>query len=250
MMSTDPSNASRGPLPPLPRLTALAVGAALWLAVPTVGFAMLLSHQYAAGEHGSKVISLEKLDAIGIADEGQPRLIVTLHPHCPCSKTTLDELRLLLAETKSPIRATALFVLPAGITAEGSEAAIAWTEESASWQLAATIPGLERSLIGEAEARTIGPRTSGHVLLFDADGAPLFDGGITLGRGHAGDNDGRRALAAALRNERPRVATHPVYGCGLFDDRATAQQTLPASAPSCCASAAPDRLDGTTREPE
>jgi hypothetical protein len=221
-----------------PRAALPFVAAALWLAVPTLGFAMLLQHQYAAGDHGATAAPREHFAALGVEADSQRTLIITLHPHCPCSNTTLEELRTLLAESGGSVRATALFVVPAGVASSRSDAAAPWAEASASWHRAATIPGLERRLIAESEARTLGPRTSGHVLLFDADGVLRFDGGITLGRGHAGDNDGRRALGAALvaaTDQKPtQLVTHPVYGCGLFD-AGGAMPTDSTNEPSCCA---------------
>ncbi len=227
----------------LSRAALATAAAALWLAVPTLGFAALLRHQYAAGDHGAGVAPRDRFSAVGVAADRPRALIVTLHPQCPCSNTTLEELRQLLHEAGDSVRATALFVVPAGIAglrADASEAlAEPWVKSSPSWHRAATIPGLLRVLVSESDARSLGPRTSGHVLLFDADGTLQFDGGITLGRGHAGDNDGRRALAAALRGDPVPNRMHPVYGCGLFDAPAR-PPTADHAQPSCCAEADAD----------
>jgi hypothetical protein len=68
------------------------------------------------------------------------------------------------------------------------------------------------------EARRFRVRTSGHVVLYGADGRLQFSGGITDARGHAGESVGRRAVLAWLRDEADRPRTAPVYGCSLFDE--------------------------------
>jgi hypothetical protein len=68
---------------------------------------------------------------------------------------------------------------------------------------------------GGGEARRFGVATSGHVLLYDAQGRLTYSGGITSARGHRGDNYGRDAvLAQILGKERDRPG-NPVFGCPL-----------------------------------
>jgi hypothetical protein len=67
-----------------------------------------------------------------------------------------------------------------------------------------------------ALARRFGAETSGYVLLYDAGGRLLFRGGITAGRGHAGDNAGMSAVVALVRGESISQAQTPVYGCSLL----------------------------------
>jgi hypothetical protein len=68
---------------------------------------------------------------------------------------------------------------------------------------------------GGSEARRFGVATSGHVLLYDAQGRLTYSGGITSARGHRGDNYGRDAvLAQILGQEGDRPGT-PVFGCPL-----------------------------------
>jgi len=66
-----------------------------------------------------------------------------------------------------------------------------------------------------AEARRFHVATSGQVLLYDAAGALQFSGGITVGRGHAGDSDGSDSINAVLRGDTPAVRRTPVYGCSI-----------------------------------
>jgi len=49
----------------------------------------------------------------------------------------------------------------------------------------------------------------------------LFKGGITSGRGHAGDNAGADAIALLLAAQDPGVRQTPVYGCSLVNASGT-----------------------------
>jgi hypothetical protein len=81
---------------------------------------------------------------------------------------------------------------------------------------AASIRGL-RVVIdpGGRFAAKLGATTSGHVLLYGADGALLYSGGITPARAHEGDTPGQTAIVAALYGKTPAVRGAPVFGCGL-----------------------------------
>lgn len=203
-----------------------ALLALLWLAVPAVGFGVLLQHQYTAGDRGPGAAALSDFVALGVVPGDRATVVVAIHPRCPCANTTLEELRGVLDHAGEGVRTTALFVLPA--------AAPEGFERGEAWDRCATLPGVERRTIREADASGLGPRTSGHVLAFGPRGDLLFDGGITLGRGHAGDNDGRRALAAALAEGRADAARFDVFGCGLFDRPDRAAAPLAEAPHACC----------------
>jgi hypothetical protein len=66
-----------------------------------------------------------------------------------------------------------------------------------------------------AIAQAFGAYTSGQVLVYGADGGLLFNGGITASRGHEGDNPGRAAIVARLRDQVPAPSTASVFGCAL-----------------------------------
>jgi hypothetical protein len=90
-----------------------------------------------------------------------------------------------------------------------------------------------------ALATKLGLRTSGHVLLFAADGRLRFTGGVTAGRGHEGDNRAGRTLAAMLGDAGKPQASTAVFGCPLQAD------SSPHDGP-CCDHERP-RLDPTAR---
>jgi hypothetical protein len=74
---------------------------------------------------------------------------------------------------------------------------------------------------GGRETDRFGVKTSGQVLLYGPEGALQFQGGITAGRGHEGDNAGRAALRALLTGARPADTETFVFGCSMHEDGTT-----------------------------
>jgi hypothetical protein len=94
---------------------------------------------------------------------------------------------------------------------------------------AAAIPGVIVAIDAKgAEAARFGATTSGETMLFDRDGRRVFHGGITVSRGHQGDNPGLTAIAGLVGSGRASLDATPVYGCSLFN-----QSTHEDSQPVC-----------------
>jgi hypothetical protein len=96
--------------------------------------------------------------------------------------------------------------------------------------------------LGAVEAEAVGAYTSGHTLLYAADGTIAFRGGVTRSRGHEGDNAGTRALADLLNHRKPDTTTTPVFGCPLFE-------VTPCESAAECRVANPKRSDRTIALP-
>jgi len=140
---------------------------------------------------------------------GEATLVMFVHPRCPCSRASLAELREIMAQANGSLHASVLFLRPQGTTD-------VW-ERTSTWSAAQNIPGVAVSVDRDgAEAARFGASTSGHTVLYSAAGQLLFAGGITSARGHVGDNSGRRAVLALLKNKNA-AAAHPIYGCRLRD---------------------------------
>ena len=140
---------------------------------------------------------------------GQPTLVMFAHPHCPCTRASIGELAILMARAQGLASATVLFGAPTDFPA-------GW-HETDLWQTAAAIPGVTVMADPDGrEAQRFGAATSGQTLLYDASGRLQFDGGITDGRGHSGDNVGRATLLALLTDGPAAVrAGAAVFGCPL-----------------------------------
>jgi hypothetical protein len=158
---------------------------------------------------------------------GPFRLTMFVHARCPCTRTSLIELRRIVDRSPAELRVEVVSVEPVSASPE-------W-RNAATLVEAATIPGVAiRYVSSPIEPVSCGALTSGHVVLDDAAGREMFRGGITRGRGHEGPSEGSRAVLAILAGDSRAMRQHPVFGCPLFSDAAAAlaveQMSQPASA--------------------
>ncbi len=152
-------------------------------------------------------------------DGRRPTLLMFLHPLCPCSSASVDELFELLGRGGDRVAAHVV-ILRAG---------------SRKVETGPRIDGSLRELPGLATwddqggklARRFGVFTSGHVLLYDPLGRLLFSGGITPARGHRGENFGRSAVLAELLGEPADRCSAPAFGCPLFDPQPEPAEARP-----------------------
>jgi hypothetical protein len=141
---------------------------------------------------------------------GRMTLVMLVHPQCSCTKASLEELNLLLAQMQQRVSTWVLFIQPAGMQ-QG------W-ERSDAWSRARSLPGVTVLLDeGGAEAARLGALTSGHTVLYDASGTLVFSGGITGARGHAGANMGRESVGRLLQGQSVAYHDHAVFGCPLHE---------------------------------
>jgi hypothetical protein len=141
----------------------------------------------------------------------RPTLIMGVHPRCPCTRASVAELARVLAACEGRVEVFVLILAPQhGVTP--------WVR--ADWlSRLGTISGVHLfDDPGGLEADRFGARTSGHVALYAPEGHLLFHGGITIARGHEGDNAGREAALALISGGRPAgPAATPVFGCPLVE---------------------------------
>ncbi len=95
-------------------------------------------------------------------------------------------------------------------------------ERTGLWDQAAAIPGITVWTDGGGvEAKRFGAATSGLVLVYDASGKLMFQGGITRSRGHQGDNDGSTAVMRLIASSALPETSTPVFGCPLLGHQQT-----------------------------
>jgi hypothetical protein len=193
----------------LPPNSPIKVLAAIWLAAVVGGMVVLLNYSNSPGSVGATP-AFWPIDSRIPFDASQLNLIVFAHPRCPCTRATLGELELLMARCQGRLSAQVWFVKPAGTTDD-------WMSTDL-WLTASAIPGVAiHSDDGMLEARRFGAETSGQTLLYDQRGRLLFQGGITISRGHSGDNPGRSAVRDLLDRKLSNKVQTPVFGCSLFE---------------------------------
>ncbi len=182
-----------------------------WLLATGWGMGRLAEYSLTAGTHGAGPADWPA-DSTVARKTGGFVAVVVLHPECPCSRATVEELDSIMAQNARGLQAVACFVQLPGLPP---------VEDSELWQRARRIGGVrvEKDLRGE-EARRFGARTSGEMRLYDEAGQLVFHGGVTAARGHVGDNPGKTAVlnlvGKQVHAEKP-IAT-PVFGCALWDE--------------------------------
>lgn len=180
----------------------------IWLVVVVGGMGALLKYSMTPGATGG-IPKQWPADSRISFDTQKPNLILFAHPRCPCTEATIGELEILMNDRPGKLSAQVWFIKPSEVTAD-------W-DETPLWRKAAAIPGVTVHRDDDlSEAKRFGAGTSGFTLVYAQDGHLLFEGGITLSRGHAGDNPGRDAITAMLDQKEPAGAHTPVFGCPLF----------------------------------
>ena len=180
----------------------------IWLAVVGLGMGVLTIYEYTPGRPAGLQDDwpLQSKIAHGV---DLPTLVMFAHPECPCTRASIGELAVLMAECQDRVKAHVVFLFPKGSSKE-------WLHTDL-WRSAEAIPGVVAEADEDGnEARYFQATTSGQVVLYDTDGKLLFRGGITSSRGHYGDNSGLSAIVSLLDHKTASSQT-PVFGCSLLD---------------------------------
>ncbi len=199
----------------LPRCLSLGV-TLIWLLAVVGGLLGLLRHANTPGEAARAPCDWPAASTL-TPRPGCYNLVLALHPHCPCSHASLEELARIQAAAGDHLHLHLLYYKPASVPS-------GW-EQTDLWRKAQRLPNASHHVDREGiEAQRFGARTSGQALLYGAGGRLLFRGGLTLARGHVGENPSQLVLQALLLG--PADGTHlanlalvtsPVFGCPLED---------------------------------
>jgi len=182
--------------------------AVIWSACVLTGFAVLAAEEFTPVPPANLASTFPPGSKLALAGD-KPTLLLFLHPHCPCSRATLNELDKIQARTKGKIAVTLVFTIPPG-TPPG------W-EKGELLDRAHAMPDVRVCLDENgAAARRFGVFGSGHVLLYAPSGKLLFSGGITAARGEDGDNPGETAVGDFVLLGHAHLTRTPVFGCQLL----------------------------------
>jgi hypothetical protein len=180
---------------------------ALWALVAGAGMVVLVRYSLGPGRQAHAPVSWPAGSRVPHRP-GRPTLVMIAHPKCACTRASISELAVLITHCRDRASVSVLFVRPSGTSRDWDETDLRRSAEG--------IPGV--TVLTDAdghEAALFGASTSGQVLLYDGRGWLQFSGGITDGRGHAGDNPGRAAVEHLLHGQ-AAPSTSPVFGCSLF----------------------------------
>jgi hypothetical protein len=189
---------------------ALAVG--LWIIGVSVGFVALAEYTGTPGSIAHEAPAAWPSASALEREAGRAKLLMFVHPECSCSRASLNELeRLLVGFQDASLAVEVAFVLPSGAPESFADTSL--------WARANAIPGVRATRDRDGkEAARFGAATSGHTLLYGADGALLFSGGLTRARGHEGPSAGSARLATLLRRGHTDRSESAIFGCALEDD--------------------------------
>lgn len=188
--------------------TNLVVSSAIWLACVCAGFHAMLAYGGRPGP--ASTVGPTWPAATGLKLSESPyTLVLFLHPQCPCSNATLNELAVLLAKCPQ-IRAQVLFIRP-NVFQPG------W-EKTHLWTTVESLPGATAQVDPEGKESTVfSAQTSGECALYDRTGRLRFKGGITGSRGHEGDNRGLSIIEEIVQRGGTTAGEPitPAFGCPL-----------------------------------
>jgi hypothetical protein len=136
------------------------------------------------------------------------RIVMFVHPMCPCTAASIAELDNSLARLPAEVSVTVVAVT-AGLAAETLDSSRLLAELR-------TMPRITLQVDSTgAERQRFGAVVSGEVFAFQDDGRRVYHGGLTSGRGHVGESIGQQQLEALVRGERETPYDAPVFGCLL-----------------------------------
>jgi hypothetical protein len=182
---------------------------AIWLLLVLVSMAAFLMYE-GKPSYNAAALPMAPISEDVAEPKRMAKIFIALHPKCPCSRVTLDELLRIVDQCSQPAQFIILVYVP-------NLEPVSWIESS-STDLARSLPNsvvyIDRN--GQ-DAANIGIHTSGGMVAYDADGNLCFSGGILQSRGFAGDNIGSRTLTQLLYGKpTEHVVTTPVFGCSLI----------------------------------
>jgi hypothetical protein len=190
-----------------------ALGA--WLATSALGFAVLMRYETRPGKAADAPAVWPTHSRLPRVPDGWT-LLVFLHPHCPCSFATLNELTTLEGQAPQSLHIVLVFCRPEGVPVDWEKSSL-WTQAAAMAQV------YRHSDDGDRERQRFGAAVSGQVLLYDSSGHLRFVGGITRGRGQQGENLGRTTIVSILQGKAATGPISPVFGCPLADQPQAAE---------------------------
>jgi hypothetical protein len=215
-LSDSPAGASGQGAPRRGSLVWTLLAGGLWLSVVVTGLALVFIYTNTPSRAMAAPVDWPAKSRID-ATPSLPTLIMFAHPHCPCTRASLGELEQLMSDCRGRLTAQVWFIKPLGTDTD-------WTNTDL-WTTAARIPGVTVHCDENGvEAQRFHAETSGESLLYDQGGRLLFQGGITIARGHFGDNAGLSVVENRVNHKTSDLVKTPVFGCSLFDTECQTNQ--------------------------
>ncbi len=176
----------------------------------TFGFSFLTIYSLTAGPSGidASFANYKPLALESLTYDRPWQLLIGIHPKCPCSNSSVAELRKLMELNSDRMRCRALVFVPAFVPRD-------WAETPCVAELR-SIPGVTTEFdYGGEELLKAGILTSGGTILSDRNDLVVFHGGITPSRGHEGPNLGSESITAIVEGRDTLASATPIFGCRI-----------------------------------
>ncbi|PQO39162.1 hypothetical protein C5Y96_04680 [Blastopirellula marina] len=184
----------------------LPVIAGIWVVLIGGAFTALLGYHNIPGQRSDHGMVWPINHSIKL-DTQRPNLMVFIHPQCPCSVATLNELARIQAVCGVRLNTQVIFYSPTEMQ---------W-EDTSKVRQALAIPNVHITNDADGQlAQQFGALTSGHTMLYSGDGRRIFSGGITPTRGHEGDNLGRKSIVQYVLDGETDCDRTNVFGCPIL----------------------------------
>lgn len=194
----------------LKRVNVWIIAIAVWVVMVAFGFSVLTIYSLTAGPTGVESLAgtYKPPTAESLTLDRPWQLVIGLHPKCPCSSSSVAELKKLMELNSDRMRCRALVFVPNKVSRD-------WAETPSVAALRA-IPGVLTEFdYGGEELQKAGILTSGGTILFDRSDKILFHGGITPSRGHEGPNLGSDSITAIVEGRPSPTTVTPIFGCRI-----------------------------------
>ncbi len=188
---------------------------AIWACLIGFCYYALIAYSAASGTQihcdDSKNWPQTKINTL-IQNKNRYTLVTFIHPYCPCSRASLNELNKIMTRTHNCMDCKVVFLKPSVFGAN-------W-EKSDLWQISTEIPNSERTSDVDGQlAKSFNATTSGQTFLYDPDGKLVFSGGVTAARGHEGDSPGGITIESLSSKKKVNSRCSQVFGCPLFENK-------------------------------
>lgn len=195
----------------------LLLVATLWLGGISAGSLTMWNHQFSQGPSNQAPIALPAaLDAL--AEDAKPlTLFMAIHPGCPCTGASLEQVDRLIARNPDSIQLVGLVRDSGESTESTSDSKL---HEESYWKRLESMPNARPFADKDGSlANLLGTHVSGATIAYDETGSLRFQGGMTASRGHAGPSRSMDELESIARQlAPPELCSTPTFGCSLEND--------------------------------
>lgn len=187
------------------------LGLFLWTSLIIIGFTLVGHYETTPGQTKESHLFWPAKSHLKRQPE-KTTLVLFAHPHCACTRASLEELSKILS-SRLKEETTNTYVVFYKSDKLGSN-----LEKTAIWQQAASIPHVTVLADNNGrEAEKFQATVSGQTFLYDTEGKLQFNGGITAFRGHIGDNYGEESIITFLNKGYTKTKHTFVFGCSLLN---------------------------------